>query len=79
MHMGHNNYRQCSNIWLEDVCKVLRHNSYCKWDIEATMVCWAFMADLGSSRGNTNKGISAFTQYICLAVTGQKEPDQAFK
>ena len=31
-------YRHCSHAWLEDVCKVLRHNSYCKWAIEATMV-----------------------------------------
>jgi hypothetical protein len=38
MHMGHKYYRQCSHIWLEDVCKVLRHDSYCKWAIEATMV-----------------------------------------
>jgi hypothetical protein len=37
--MGHKNYRQYSHhIWLEDVCKVLRHDSYCKWAIEATMV-----------------------------------------
>ena len=28
----------CSHAWLEDVCKVLRDNSYCKWAIEATMV-----------------------------------------
>ncbi len=28
----------CSYAWLEDVCKVLRHNSYCKWTIGATMV-----------------------------------------
>ena len=26
------------HIWLEDVCKVLRHDSYCKWTIGATMV-----------------------------------------
>jgi hypothetical protein len=39
MHMEHKNYMQCSHhIWLEDVCKVLRHDSYCKWAIEATMV-----------------------------------------
>jgi hypothetical protein len=42
--MGHKNYRQCSHIWLEDVCKVLRHDSYCKWAIEATMV-WRTPAD----------------------------------
>ena len=36
--MGHKTYRHCSHAWLEDVCKVLTHNSYCKWAIEATMV-----------------------------------------
>ncbi len=37
--MGHKTYRNCSHAWLEDVCKVLRHNSYCgKWAIEAAMV-----------------------------------------
>jgi hypothetical protein len=38
MHMGHKTYRHCSHAWLEDVCKVLKHNSYCKWAIEATKV-----------------------------------------
>jgi hypothetical protein len=38
MHMGHKTYRHCSHAWLEDVCKVLRHNSYCTWAIEATKV-----------------------------------------
>ena len=28
----------CLHAWLEDVCKVLRHNSYCKWVVGATMV-----------------------------------------
>ena len=36
--MWHKTYRHCSHAWLEDVCKLLRHNSYCKWAIEATMV-----------------------------------------
>ena len=36
--MWHKTYRHCSHAWLEDVCKVLRHNSECKWAIEATMV-----------------------------------------
>ena len=38
MHMRHKTYRHCSHAWLEDVCKVLRHTSYCKWAIEGTMV-----------------------------------------
>jgi hypothetical protein len=38
MHMGHKIYRHCLHAWLEDVCKVLIHNSYCKWAIGATMV-----------------------------------------
>ena len=38
MHIGHKTYRHCLHAWLEDACKVLRHNSYCKWAIEATMV-----------------------------------------
>ena len=36
--MGHKTYRYCLNAWLEEVCKVLRHNSYCKWAVGATMV-----------------------------------------
>jgi hypothetical protein len=38
MHMGHKTYRHCLNAWLEDVCKVLRYNSFCKWAVGATMV-----------------------------------------
>ncbi len=38
MHMGHKTYMHCSHAWLEDASNVLRHNSYCKWTIEATMV-----------------------------------------
>jgi hypothetical protein len=38
MHMGHKTYRHCLHAWLEDVFKVSRHNSYCKWAIGAIMV-----------------------------------------
>jgi len=38
MHMGHKTCMPCLYAWLEDVCKVLRHNSYCKWAVGATIV-----------------------------------------
>ena len=44
MHTGHKTYRLCLHAWLEDVCKVLRHNSYCKWAVGATMV-WCTTAN----------------------------------
>ena len=34
----HKTYRHCLHTQLEGVCKVLRHNSYCKWADGAIMV-----------------------------------------
>ena len=59
--MWHKTYRHCSHAWLEDVCKLLRHNSYCKWAIEATMV-WRTSA-------NKTPGLSSVFVVSCCVQT----------
>jgi len=58
MHMGHKTCRHCLYAWLEDVCKVSRHNSYCKWAVGATMV-W---------RTPANKTPGYLVILLCLVV-----------
>jgi len=61
MHLGHKTYRHCSHAWLEDVCKVLRQNSYCKWAIKATMG-WRTPA-------NKTPGLSSVIVVSCCVQT----------
>jgi hypothetical protein len=54
MLMGHKIFRQCSQIWLEDVCKVLRHDSYCSGLLRLPWcgahyrltICWQIVTNL---------------------------------
>jgi len=61
MHMGHKTCRHCLYVWLEGVCKVLRHNSYCKGAVGATMV-W-------STPANNTPRLSSDIVVSCCAQT----------
>jgi hypothetical protein len=58
MHVGHKTERYCLHAWLEDVCKVFRHNSFYKWAVGATMV-WHTSA---------NKTPGYLVLLLCLVV-----------